>query len=125
VLHAPFDRMSLEKIAKEVRLGKATVHARIQAEIAARVLPLVDEVRKMELDRLDRWLEKLDAQIQDDEAAGGCARNIEVAVKVAERRAKLLGINAPEKVEATVHEVSATDVALAELVQEAQAAAAV
>jgi hypothetical protein len=117
--------MSLDRIAKETRLSKGTVHNRIQAEIAARVLPLADEVRKMELDRLDRWLEKLDAQIQDDEAAGRVARNIEVAVKVAERRAKLLGIDAPEKVEATVHEVTQEDIALAELVREAQAAAAV
>lgn len=117
--------MSLDKIVKETGLSKGTVHNRIQAEIAARVLPLADEVRKMELDRLDRWLEKLDAQIHDDEAAGRVARNIEVAVKVAERRAKLLGIDAPEKVEATVTEVTQEDIALAELVREAQAAAAV
>ena len=40
--------------------------------------------------------------------------------KVAERRAKLLEINAPEKVEATVTEISQEDVALAELVREDQ-----
>ncbi len=52
------------------------------------------------------------------------ARNIEVAVKVAERRARLLGIDVPERVEATVTEVTREDIALAELVREAQAAAA-
>lgn len=46
-------------------------------------------------------------------------------MKVEERRAKLLGVDAPERVEATVVEISQEDVALAELVREAQAAAAV
>lgn len=64
----------------------------------------------------DRWLATLDAQIQDPEAAGCCARNIEVAVKVAERRAKLLGVDVPERSEAMFTEVTLEDVALAELV---------
>lgn len=46
-------------------------------------------------------------------------------MKVEERRVKLLGVDAPERVEATVIEISQEDVALAELVREAQAAAAV
>src|SRR5689334_18681227 len=98
--------MSLDNIAKRLRLSTGTVHNRIQAEIAERVLPLADEVRKMELDRLDRWLAKLDAQIQADRSV---ARNVEVAVKVAERRAKLLGVDAPERIEATVTEVTQED----------------
>ena len=116
---------SLDAIAKEVKLSKGTVHNRIQAHIEQRVQPLADELRAIEVDRLDRYLARLDAQIQDDEAAGRAARNIEVAVKVSERRAKLLGIDAPERVEATVTEVTQEDLALAELVREAQAAAAV
>ncbi|HWR48934.1 MAG TPA: hypothetical protein VN327_15185 [Pseudonocardiaceae bacterium] len=95
--------MSLDAIAKATRLSKGAVHNRIQAEIRERVLPLADEVRKMELDWLDRWLAKLDAQTQDDRSV---ARNVEVAVKVSERRARLLGIDAPEKVEATVTEIT-------------------
>lgn len=114
--------MSIRAIAAETGLSVGTVHSRIESEIAARVLPVADEVRKMELDRLDRWLTKLDAQIQDDRSV---ARNVEVAVKVAERRAKLLGIDAPEKIDATVYEVTQEDVALAELIREEQAKAAV
>lgn len=116
---------SLEAIAKEVKLSKGTVHNRIQAHITLRVQPLADELRAVMVDRLDLCIARLHDQIQDDEAAHRLARNIEVLVKVEERRAKLLGVDAPERVEATVHEVSATDVALAELVREAQAAAAV
>lgn len=74
------------------------------------------------MDRLDRYLERLDAQIQTDEQV---SRAVEVAVKVAERRAKLLGIDAPERIEASIVEAMQEDVALAELVREAQASAAV
>lgn len=114
--------MSIREIAERTGISKSTVHDRIQAEISSRVTPLAEEVRKMELDRLDGWLERLNEQI----ARGiQVARNVEVAVRVSERRAKLLGIDAPEKVEATVTEVTQQDVALAELISEAQAAAAV
>jgi hypothetical protein len=113
--------MSIVAIAKATGIPRSTVHDRIQSEISARVLPLADEVRKMELDRLDRWLAKLDAQIDKDQSV---ARNVEVAVRVSERRAKLLGLDAPEKVEATITEVTQEDVALAELVAEAQMQAA-
>lgn len=116
---------SHDKIAAELKVSHGTVQKRIDAHIALRVQPLADELRAVMVDRLDLCIERLHDQIQDDEAAHRLARNIEVLVKVEERRAKLLGVDAPERVEATVHEVSATDVALAELVREAQAAAAV
>jgi hypothetical protein len=114
--------LSVRQIATATGLSVGTVSNRIQAEIDSRVLPLADEVRKVELDRLDGWLARLNAQIV---AGVAVARNVEVAVRVSERRAKLLGIDAPQQLEATVHEVTQTDVALAELVREAQAAAAV
>lgn len=114
--------LSIRQIARATGLSVGTVSNRIQAEINARVLPLADEVRKMELDRLDGWLARLNAEIVAGKAV---ARNVEVAVKVSERRAKLLGIDAPQQVEATVTEVTQEDVALAELVREARAAAAV
>jgi hypothetical protein len=68
------------------------------------------------LNRLDRWWRAmLDPQIEDDEAAGRVARNVEVAVKLAE----LLGINARRRADAAVDEVTQIDVALAGLVREA------
>ncbi|WP_297699622.1 hypothetical protein [Mycobacterium sp.] len=117
--------MSLDNIAKQVKLSKGTVHNRIQAHIEQRVQPLADELRAVMVDRLDTCIERLHGQILDDELGSRLARNIEVLVKVEERRAKLLGVDAPERVEATVTEVTQEDLALAELVREAQAAAAV
>lgn len=86
---------------------------------------LADDLRAVMVDRLDVCVERLHSQIQDDELGDRLARNIEVLMKVEESRAKLLGVDAPERVEATVIEISQEDVALAELVREAQAAAAV
>lgn len=100
------------------------MYNRIQAHINQRVQPLADELRAVMVDRLDLCIEKLYEQIMDPDAAGRLARNVEVVVKVEERRAKLLEIDAPEKVEATVVEVTQADIALAEMVAEAQAAAA-
>jgi hypothetical protein len=116
---------SHDRIAAELKISYGTVHNRIKAHIEVRVQPLADELRAVMVDRLDLCIEKLHEQIQDPEAAGRLARNFEVLVKVEERRAKLLGVDAPERVEAIVTEVTQEDVALAELVREAQAAAAV
>lgn len=50
------------------------------------------------------------------------ARNVEVGTRLLEREAKLLRIDAPKRVEATVTEVTQEDIALAALMREAQAA---
>lgn len=112
---------SIDKIAAMTGLGHGTVHKRIQDRIEQRVQPLADQLRAIEVDRYDRYLEKLDEQIQRGTAV---ARNTEVAVRVSEARARLLGLNAPQQIEATVVQVTQEDIALAELVSEANAAAA-
>lgn len=112
------------KIAQKLGVSHGTVVNRIKAHIEVRVQPLADELRAVMVDRLDLCIERLHQQIQDDDQAGRLARNVEVLVKVEERRAKLLGVDAPERVEAIVTEVTQEDVALAELVNEAKAASA-
>lgn len=111
---------SIRAIAEIVGLPKSTVHERIEAEIANTVPPLAEQVRQMELDRLDRWLLAL-----EDKIADGDTHAITTAIKVAERRAKYLGIDSAVKVEAQVHEVTQEDLALAEMIREAKARAAV
>jgi hypothetical protein len=104
-----------------VQLPKSTVQDRIDAAIAELVTPLAEEARRLDLERLDVWLAKLNEQI---DRGYQVARSIEVAARILERRAKLLGIDAPEKIEATITEITQEDVALAELVAEAQMQAA-
>lgn len=97
--------LSLDQIVKASQswesgpLSKGTVNNRINAEISERVEPLRAEVRQMQLDRLDSWLVKLTEQIKQGRSV---ARNVEVAIRVEERRAKLLGTDEPEQSAVTV-----------------------
>lgn len=60
--------------------------------------PLTGELRAIKADRLDRYPMPLDAQIENPRAAARVARNIEeVAVKLSERRATLLGVADPDR----------------------------
>ena len=65
------------------------------------------------------------AQIEDDGTGARTTRNVEVAVTVSERIARLMGTDVPQQVKATVAQVTQEDIALAELVRKAQTAAAV
>lgn len=89
---------SLRDIGKLMGVSHTAVANWIKAECEERVLPLADEVRKQEIDRFDNWLLKLAEQIDEGKQV---ARNIEVAVKVSERRARLLGADAPLQQEVT------------------------
>lgn len=84
--------LSLRAIGEQMGVSHTTAADWIKAECRERVLPLADEVRQMEIDRYDAWLVKLNEQIGDGHQV---ARNVEVAVKVSERRARLLGVDAP------------------------------
>ena len=87
--------------AEGVPVSHQTVSNLIDRECAERVLPLADAVRKQEIDRFDQWLVRLNERI--DQGGSDLSRAIEVAVKVSERRAKLLGADSP-----VVTEVNAT-----------------
>lgn len=107
------------QVAEATGLSVGTVHTRISAHLAQRVQPLADELRAVEVDRLDRYLAKLETELDADPI-----RAIPVAVKVSERRARLLGIDAPQQVEALVTQVTQEDMEFAELIRDAQARAA-
>lgn len=113
---------TIRAIATEVGIAKSTAQDRLDSHIRDLVLPLADEVRLLELDRLDSWAARLEDRLDDGEAP---ERLIPVALKVQERRARLMGLDAPERADVTVHEVSEQDVELAALIREAKAANAV
>lgn len=121
--------LSIRQIAKRLGLATGTVHRRINGQCDKVVPPLpptvpglAEQVRARHLEQIQAWLVKLNDQIDREVAV---ARNVEVGTRLLEREAKLLGIDAPQQVQATVTQVTQEDVALAELVAEAQAAAAV
>lgn len=121
--------LSIRQIAERTGLSVGTVHRRIGSQcnkVSPPLEPIVpslaEQVRQQHLAQIKEWLAKLNEQIRDNYAV---ARNVEVGTRLLEREAKLLGIDAPERVEATVTEVTQEDITLAELIREAQAASAV
>jgi hypothetical protein len=104
--------MSIRDIAAATSLSVGTVHNRISQEINDRVAPLADELLAIELDRLDRWLVRLDAQIESGFAV---ARNVEVAIRVSERRSGLLGLDSPVRSRVEVITLDVLDEEIAKL----------
>lgn len=113
---------SMRDIAAALDISTGTVWNRIQAGIAALVVPSAEEVRKAELARLDKALVEVDYLIlTGDEKIKLAAIN--TLVKLQERRAKYLGLDAAVKVEGhvTTTQVDATDIELFQLVSEQRA----
>lgn len=114
--------LSYRTIAAATNIPFSTVVRWCRDLTSARVVESQSELLAYELERLDLWQSRLEAQAEDGKQI---ARNTEVLLRLSERRAKLLGLDEATKIEALVQEVTQEDVAIAEMVREAQAAAAV
>lgn len=77
-------------IGKILGIGHGTAERWCKEYMEATALPLIDEVRKMEVDRLTRYLAALDERVDegDDKAIG-------LAIKISESLRKLLGVDVP------------------------------
>lgn len=106
---------SIRAIAEQLGVSRQTVQNRLDAECAAQVTPGAEAVRKMELDRLDKWMLALETRILD-----GDTNAIATAIKVADRRAKYLGLDAPTQIDAQVTQITQEDLAIAEMIREAK-----
>lgn len=113
---------SYRRIAEELQVSLGTAHNRVQAAIAQRVDPLVEEHRAIELDKLEEAEARLWEQIHHG-GPKGLARNVEVLIKLSERRSKLVGMDAPERKEIAA-QVETKSPELVALVEQAQAAQA-
>jgi hypothetical protein len=92
------------------RLSVGTVHKRIEKELTNRKQHSGDALHRMELDRLDD-LERRAREVMDDERV---LLAIDRLLRIGERRAKLLGLDAPVQAKAGVavrYEVVGVDVA--------------
>jgi len=112
--------LSMRQIAAKTGLSVGTVHKRIHAECTEIVSAKAEEVRQQQLAQIQAWLSRINGEISVGRAI---ARNIEVGTRLLERQAKLLGMDAPEKIDATVTEMSQVDIEFAELVRNAKIAA--
>lgn len=93
--------LSIREIARRVGLGVGTVHNRLNDEINKRIAPKSDMLRVFELDKLD----DLEARLIAERNAIALGDNPDAIVKLANsqintmgRRARLMGLDAPEKV---------------------------
>lgn len=105
---------SYRLIAEEMGVSVGLAHQRVKQVIDSVIKPAGLELVTLELDRLDKYLEALDPKLQ-----AGEPKAIATALRIGERRAKLLGMDAPEKLE--VLETTQQDIALKELINEAKA----
>ena len=87
------------------------------AYMAATELPLVDEIRKQEVDRLTRYLDVLDARIDE-----GDDKAVSLAIKISESLRKLLGVDVPVVAITEHHTVSALDMDIRNLIDQQNAA---
>ena len=82
------------QIGEKLGCTAQNVHKEIQQAFKERPIENIEEVRQLELDRLDRMIEPL-----EDNVNRGDVRHVEAMLKLMDRRAKLLGLNAPERLE--------------------------
>ena len=94
-------------------LGVSHVTARkwVTEHLESVTLPLVDEVRKQEVDRLTRYLDRLDERVED-----GDDKAIGLAIKISESLRKLLGVDVPVVAITEHHTVSAMDLDIRALI---------
>lgn len=106
VLELRRDGLTFDAIAR--RLGYSDpsgAYRAFQRAMKATIQQPADEFRRLQLERLDYWLECLKPAL---EAGRGYA--IEKALMIEDRRARLLGLDAPTK-----HQVTVSDTMTAEI----------
>jgi|ERR1044072_122151 transposase len=109
--------MTYRAIGKAMGIGHGTAERWCKEYMEDVKLPLVDEIRKQEVDRLLRYLERLDARIDE-----GDDKAISLAIKISERLCKMLGADMPTVVVSEKHEVSQMDLDIRRLIEAQNAA---
>jgi IS30 family transposase len=89
--------LTFEEIGRILGVSDSQVYRDIQTYFKKTAKEPTEELRRLELERFDRYLTKLEPKIER-----GDTRAIEMALKISERRARLLGLDAPIETNTTV-----------------------
>jgi predicted transcriptional regulator len=92
--------MSYREIGRALGVSRTAAHKYVTKEldaIRAETRASAEQLREIELERLDRYLAALEPKIVE-----GDDKAIATALRVMERRAKLTGLDAPQRSEVTV-----------------------
>lgn len=119
-LKLKLDGATVREIADDLKVSVGTAQNRLTDAMAEIVLPVADEVRQVELARLDRWQLRLEKRLDDDEDP---VRVVPVALKVQERRSRYLGLDAPERAEVVTTSTGSDDPAVLDTLARAREAA--
>lgn len=103
------------------KVSASTARRRIEEEGLARTQPAEEALRAQELDRLDRYLLECEDVASKAEKGSERLAALDRALRIGERRAKLLGLDAPERSEVSVAQVDPADAELAALIREERA----
>ena len=99
--------MSYRQIGQELGVSRNTAHRYVTEELdelRAETRASAEQLRDLELERLDQYLARLQPKIED-----GDEKAIATALRVQERRAKLTGLDAPQRTEVTIGGESVID----------------
>lgn len=78
------------EIGRALDVSHVTARKWVTEYLECETLPLVDAVRKQEVDRLTRYLDRLDERIEE-----GDDKAVTLAIKISESLRKLLGVDVP------------------------------
>lgn len=116
--------LSFQKIADQMGISQSGAHKMVTSalqELNEKAAEGAAEVRRLELERLDEWMLRIAQEIKNGRALGAIDRGL----RIMSRRAKLLGLDAPTKMELSeVSDVLFQDIATASQAGNSAAAAA-
>lgn len=110
--------MTMAVIATKFRLTTARVSQILTEYTKQELQPYAEEYAQIQKDRLEMLWEKA---VSSKKFRDGDPQAIQAAVRVQERFSKLMGLDAPTKVDATVLQVEPEDIEVLQLLQAAQA----
>lgn len=111
-------------IGRQMGCSATNVRQWIDSEIERRIGPAVEKLREFEAARLDELTVRA-WEVMLNNAGEMRLKAIDRLLQIARRRAALLGLDSPVRVDAVISQMSEQDIALAEMVNEARAANAV
>ncbi len=107
---------SYRQIGAEMGVSHVTAMRWINEYMAEVTLPLIDEVRKQEVDRMQRYLKALEERVND-----GDDKAISLSIKISERLCKMLGADMPQQIQVEKSEVTQVDLAIQDLLSRQKA----
>jgi len=105
--------MTYREIGARLGVSHVTAMKWVTEHLADETLPLVDEVRKMEYDRMMRIIER-----NEEKALEGDDKALNMMLKTSESLRKMLGADMPTKTETTVIEATPLDASIQAMLDE-------